>query len=102
MRMHRETLKQYLQNKQLIEAIRQHMVINELGMELHEACLMLHEAGIHEADEAIEVKLGEYAKVKKAYGNLIKDVWGVTWRHEDIIHKYIGHDIDQLPEYAND
>lgn len=101
MRMHRETLKQHLQNSLLIQAIKQHMSINELAEDLHESLIMLHNAGIHEADEAIEVKLGEYAKVKKAYGNLIKDVWSVTWRHEDIIHKYIGHDIDQLPEYVD-
>lgn len=102
MGMHRETLKQYLLNKPLVEAIRQKMAIDETKYKLRESLQTLHDVGINEADEAIKAKLDEYVEASKAYDALIGDVWGLNWQRVDIVSKYLDRDIDRLPEYAND
>lgn len=102
MGMHRETLKQYLLNKPLVEAIRQKMTVDETRRKLRESLLTLHDVGISEADEAIKAKLDEYVEASRAYDTLIGDVWGLNWQRVDIVYKYIDRDINDLPEYAND
>lgn len=102
MGMHRETLKQHLLNKPLVEAIRQKMTIDETRRKLRESLCLLHDVGIVEADEAIKAKLDEYVEASKAYDTLIGDVWGLNWQRVDIVYKYIDRDINDLPEYAND
>lgn len=102
MGMHRKTLKQHLQNKPLVEAIRQKMTVDETRRKLCESLQTLHDVGISEADEAIKAKLDEYVEASRAYDTLIGDVWGLNWQRVDIVSKYIDRDIDQLPGYAND
>lgn len=101
MGMHREVLKQYLQNKPLVEAIRQKMTIDEIRRKLQESLRTLYDVGINEANEAIKAKLDEYTKASKAYDAMIGDVWELNWQRVEIISRYLDYDINQLPEYAN-
>lgn len=78
------------------------MTVDETKYKLHESLLTLHDVGISEADEAIKAKLDEYTKASKAYDAMIGDVWGLNWQRVEIVNKYLDHNIDQLPEYAND
>ena len=99
--MNRATLRMYLENGPMIQAIRQKQEIKNIKDALHEARKTMHDVGINEAAlAAIDDKIGEYGKIKRNYSVLIEDTWGITWQDESIIAKYIDHDPDELPEFA--
>lgn|GEM_PF-2187774 len=103
MTIHRETLRGYLHNFPLIQAIEQKRAIDEMRKRLATALQTLHEAGASElATNEAQRKLEEYLKIRKGYDALIEMTWNVSWQTESVIRKYTtcnDDDIDRLPEY---
>lgn len=103
MTMHRETLRAHLHNAPLVQAIEQKRVVDLTKRQLADAMQVLREVGAHDGaiDEA-QRKFDEYVKISRAYGNLIEDVFGISWQAESIIRMYTeccDNDIDRLPEH---
>lgn len=100
--MSRETLRGYLHNYPLVQAIEQKRSIDETKRNLLDAMQIMRETGVDEgATAAVQSKYEEYQKISRAYGNMIEDVWGIPWQKEEIIKKYtdcLDDDIDRLPD----
>jgi hypothetical protein len=100
--MNRETLRNYLHNGPLVQAIDQKRSIDKTKQELLSAIQTLRETGIRDSliDE-VQGKYEEYQKISSHYGTLIEDAWNVSWQNESIIKRYIDcldDDIDRLPD----
>lgn len=102
MGMSREMLKQYLQNRLLVDAIGQKRDIDEMRCRLRTSIHFLNDVGISEADAAVRVKLDEYVKASRAYDALIWDVWGLNRKQVNLVSEYLDYDIDDLPEHVDD
>lgn len=101
--MSKETLKSYLSNTPLIQAISQKKSVNDTRKKLIDALHILGEVGLNNAAiEEVQKKQDEYLKISRGYDELISTVWGISWQAESFIAKYIDYDdvdIDRLPDY---
>lgn len=106
MTMHKETLRNYLHNFPLVQAVEQKRSVDDVSRRLLAAVQVMREAGVPEsAAMATQEKYDEYRKISRAYGNMIEDTWGVTWQAESVIAKYTSccdDDIDRLPDNVRD
>lgn len=102
--LHRETLRSYLRNAPLVQAINQKQEIKDMERRLYAAMDVMREAGVDEsAVKEVQVKADEYRKISRGYSEMIESVWGIPWQNEALISKYIDcndDDIDKLPEYV--
>lgn len=99
--MQKEQLRKYLNNKPLVQTIRLRMQINDTRVKLYNALNIANETNMAKAvyDE-IDAKCQEYNKIHQGYGNMIEDIWGISWQKEDIIRQHIDctdAEIDKLP-----
>lgn len=100
--MQKEQLRKYLKNQPLIAAIRQRTQIDDTRKRLYDALNIANETGMSEATiNELKVKCDEYNKIHKGYGNMIEDIWGISWQKEGILKRHIDYtddEIDRLPE----
>ncbi|GHV34503.1 hypothetical protein FACS1894187_05200 [Synergistales bacterium] len=100
--MNKETLRAYLQNGPLVQAIEQKRAIDNVRYELINALTVLRAVSIGiETVKEVQGKIDEYAKISKHYGILLEDTFGVTWQKENVIKKHtdcLDDDIDALPD----
>ena len=101
--MHRESLRAHLHNPPLVQAIAQKLEVDETRKALYSALTTMRKAGMSDtAKREVQCKIDEYGEISRNYGNMIEDIWGVTWQMETIIKAYIDccdNDIDDLPDF---
>lgn len=104
MKMHRETLRNYLHNQLLVNAIVQKRDVDGHRKKMLDAMQVLREAGVAEhVVAAVQAKCEEYKAVSQGYGRLLEDTFSTSWQMEAVIRKYVAccdDDIDRLPEYV--
>jgi hypothetical protein len=99
--INRETMRGYLQNKPLVQALRGMEEANETKKALRDALMVMQTVGIGEAAQAeVQAKIEEYKTINLNYDRMIEDTWHITWQTASIIKKYLDHDINDLPEVA--
>jgi len=99
--MTHETLRTHLHNEPLISAIKAKLVIDEKRKSLCAALNIMNDAGISKpACMEVQAKIDEYRKISKYYGNMLDDVFDLTWQAEAIILKHLDKtdtEIEMLP-----
>lgn len=100
--MLKETLRQNLHNKPLIATLSQKIEIDSTKKKLLEVLQTLRDFEMSESSiSEVESKYEEYNNISKAYGNMLEDVWGISWQNEEIIKRHIDFtddEIDRLPD----
>ncbi len=97
----RETMRNYLINKPLVNALRAMTEVNDTRKALNDALKVMEETNIDVASRAaVTSKLEEYKEIAANYDRLIEDSFDLTWQKASILVKYLDHDLDRLPEYA--
>ena len=98
--IHKEKLRQHLNNAPLVQTLRHKREIDETKKALRDALVALQGVGISEAAQTeIAGKIEEYKTIGINYGNMIEDTWHITWQMESIIKRYLDYD-GELPEFA--
>jgi hypothetical protein len=101
--MTRTELKELLHNIPLIKTIEQKQDLTAARNELCAALETLRKTNVSlPAQDEVQRKINEYAEAARKYGEMIEDLWGITWQKERSIRKYIGcddTDIDRLAEF---
>lgn len=102
MTMPREALRAYLRNPALTQALRAMKEIDQTRKDLMRAADTLRSVNAsQEACAEVETKITEYGKIKNYYGNMIEDLWHISWHWWTTLEKHLDYDdeeIDALPD----